>query len=330
MKSIAISFALCLLMLGGTVYPVRSAEAIAPVNPAPTIGAMPAVDISKQFTPVVGSSQLKIGKPPEGYVPAPDFTDGGSFRIHCGPSHQSNDDPIVFPNQEAKAHHHTFFGNTGTNYASTPETLKTTGNSTCQGGIANRSAYWLPSLIDTTTNTPLKPDWALFYYKGGDVKVPNGLVMIAGDQMATPSNRQNINHAQWQCNESYESRSNSIPACSGEITAIVNFPNCWDGVNLDSPNHKSHLAYNGNGVCPATHGKKISNISGIVHYKVTDTSNLRLSSDNYEGGKGGESLHMDYMFAWDDDVLDTWWNNCQIPDKDCHADLLGDGTWLAP
>jgi hypothetical protein len=33
---------------------------------------------------------------------------------------------------------------------------------------------------------------------------------------------------------------------------------CWDGVNLDSANHKSHVAYPGyNGKCPTTHPVKI-------------------------------------------------------------------------
>ena len=298
-----------------------------PTPTPPPMGNMPMVDTSKQFAPKQGYSELRIEPAPNGYNVG-NSTTGGDFRIHCGPSHQSNNDPIVFPNIEGAAHHHTFFGNTGTDHNSTADSLKNSGNSTCQGGIANRSAYWIPSLIDTANGKPLEPAWALFYYKGGDVKVPNGLFMIAGDHHATKDNPQNLGVAQWQCNEQYSSRSQSIPACSGDLTAIVNFPNCWDGVNLDSPDHKSHLTYDlGNG-CPASHPKAISNISGIVHYDVNGTSNLRVASDNYAGGAGGYSLHMDYMFAWNDDVFDTWWNNCQIPNKDCHADLLGNGTWL--
>jgi hypothetical protein len=46
--------------------------------------------------------------------------------------------------------------------------------------------------------------------------------------------------------------------CPGGIRATVIFPSCWDGKNLDSPDHKSHVAYsNGGGLgtpnCPSTH-----------------------------------------------------------------------------
>jgi hypothetical protein len=31
--------------------------------------------------------------------------------------------------------------------------------------------------------------------------------------------------------------------CPGGIRTQVTFPTCWDGVNLDSPDHQSHVAY---------------------------------------------------------------------------------------
>jgi len=31
--------------------------------------------------------------------------------------------------------------------------------------------------------------------------------------------------------------------CGGGIRAQVTFPTCWDGVNVDSPDHQSHVAY---------------------------------------------------------------------------------------
>lgn len=305
-----------------------------PAETLPPVSYMPLVDIAKQFSPKEGHATLRVKPAIAGYTPGKSTT-GGDFRIHCSQSHQSNDDPIVFPDQEGAAHHHTFFGNTTTNYASTSDTLKESGNSTCSGGIANRSAYWLPSLIDTNDGTPLEPEWALFYYKGGKVKPPNGLKIIAGEQTATNDNPQNRSRINWQCNAhklggiAWKNRTSHIADCVGDLTAVVHFPNCWDGENLDSPSHKSHVVYaNSAGLCPASHPKQISNISGIVHYTVNGTSQLRLASDNYEGDKGGHSLHMDYMFAWDDDVLDTWWEHCQVPDKDCHSDLLGNGKML--
>lgn len=289
---------------------------------------MPKVDTSKNMTPAIGYSTLRRQPVPDPnnptFKPSPNSVTGGDFRIHCDPAKMGNFDFIVYPGQDGKAHHHTFFGNTGVTAFSTPDTVKNSGNSTCQGGIANRSSYWLPSLIDTNTNAPIEPDWALFYYKGGEVKPPNGLMMIAGDQTATNANPQDKSKIRWECNEKYESGQPFIPDCSGEITAIVHFPNWWDGKNLDSPDHKSHMSY----TRTATHTKELPNISGIIHYRVNGTQHLRIASDNYMGGRGGYSLHMDYVFGWNDDVLDTWWQNCNIPNRDCHADVLGDGTWL--
>lgn len=31
--------------------------------------------------------------------------------------------------------------------------------------------------------------------------------------------------------------------CAGGIRSTITFPTCWDGVNLDSPDHQSHVAY---------------------------------------------------------------------------------------
>ncbi len=45
--------------------------------------------------------------------------------------------------------------------------------------------------------------------------------------------------------------------CPQGMRAQVNFPPCWDGVNLDSTSHQSHMAWPSGGVdggeCPSTH-----------------------------------------------------------------------------
>jgi len=51
--------------------------------------------------------------------------------------------------------------------------------------------------------------------------------------------------------------------CPGGIRASIVFPPCWDGKNLDSPDHRSHMAYSpGNAVlananCPSTHPVRV-------------------------------------------------------------------------
>lgn len=47
--------------------------------------------------------------------------------------------------------------------------------------------------------------------------------------------------------------------CPAGIMINQRFPTCWDGVNLDSPNHMDHMAYpetgtfESGGPCPASH-----------------------------------------------------------------------------
>src|SRR5262245_53339915 len=92
-----------------------------------------------------GSDHPEIGRTSE----RPGASDGvGAFRTVCDFSHMNYDDPIVFPGQPGKAHLHAHFGNTLTDADTTAENLRNSGNSTCRGGTANRTAYWVPAVID--------------------------------------------------------------------------------------------------------------------------------------------------------------------------------------
>jgi hypothetical protein len=61
-------------------------------------------------------------------------------------------------------------------------------------------------------------------------------------------------------------QTNAFPTtnCPNGLRAQVYFPSCWDGVNLDSPDHRSHMAYPtqtyDNGPCPASHPVRIISI----------------------------------------------------------------------
>lgn len=293
-------------------------------------GQMPAVDISKYMTPAVGSGELLVSNSNQtAKANVPD----AAFRINCAPSHMSNDDPMVYPNQEAATHSHTFFGNTSVKYDSDLMTLSEVGNSTCHGGIMNRSGYWVPTVIDTATNTPIVPTNIQVYYKshayGNIIAPPKGLRMIAGSAKATKDNPQGtewaVNHA-FKCNGSGKGR--FIPACSGVMSYELNFPECWDGDNLDSPNHQDHMAfasyYDG---CPASHPKRIPKITFNVMYDASEkgTSTWRLASDNYSNGEGGYSIHGDWVNGWSESHLQEAIDNCINAGKDCHSHLIGDG-----
>src|SRR5215218_5661562 len=70
------------------------------------------------------------------------------FAIGCGFSHSNMDDAIVFPGQVGRSHDHTYFGNRTTNAASTPESLRAAGRTSCRLR-ADTAAYWVPTLFNS-------------------------------------------------------------------------------------------------------------------------------------------------------------------------------------
>ena len=288
-------------------------------------------------------------------VPAPG--DGsGAFRTTCKWSHMAFDDPIVYPGQPGLSHLHTFFGNTGTNANSTTSTISTTGNSTCNGGTINRTAYWVPTMIDTLDGRPIGANndqyvGSQFYYKTGYTlpvalikPAPAGLRMIVGDSKGNPSNPSKV--ASYRCIKNggatqadIGTAQSTIPYCQASGYTVmrmsITFPQCWDGVNLDSPDHKSHMANavyttgNQQGYCPATHPVAIPEISFEIEYPVRstdDTRRWRLSSDNYDTSQpAGYSSHGDYMMGWKTDAMAAFVKYCDNTAKNCGSTLLGDG-----
>jgi hypothetical protein len=61
---------------------------------------------------------------------------------------------------------------------------------------------------------------------------------------------------------------------------------CWDGRNLDTPDHKSHVAYgqgagaNGGGSCPSTHPVKLPQVMYELMWNVTNFSDRSMWPDS--------------------------------------------------
>ena len=287
----------------------------------------------------------------------PSAGDGsGAFRTTCKWSHMAFDDPLLYPNQPGASHLHTFFGNALTNAASTTTSISTTGNSTCNGGTINRTGYWVPTMIDTLDGRPIGANndqyvGSQFYYKTGytlpvaQIKpAPAGLRMITGDSKGNPTNPSRV--ASYRCIKNggatqadIGTAQSTIPYCQVSGYTImrmsITFPQCWDGVNLDSPDHKSHMANavytTGNqlGYCPTTHPVAIPEISFEVEYPVRstdDTRRWRLASDNYDITQpAGYSSHGDWMMGWDATIMQTFVSKCLNTAKNCGSTLIGDG-----
>ncbi len=263
----------------GIGYYVLEGGAEATAAGSDTGSMMPAVNTARIPLGSTGSAVEQARATSE--TPAPGGG-VGAFRTECDFSHMSFDDPIVYPGQAGRSHLHAFFGNTGTNANSTASSIANTGNSTCRGGILNRSAYWVPAMIDTRDGSPVKPQTANFYYKtgyGGVVpssvqSMPAGLRMIAGDaKNASPGGQYQSMPFGYSChtNSGTSMEGRSIPNCptGAELWQTVNFPQCWDGVNLDSPDHKSHMAYPTGRGCPASHPVPLPEITFNIVYMIT-------------------------------------------------------------
>lgn len=271
----------------------------------------------------------------------------GNFRAICEYSHLAYDDPIVYPGQAGQSHLHMFFGNTLANANSTYESLRTTGSSTCHGGPINRSAYWMPALIDASGKV-VTPDYLIVYYKGSigagaqyqaQIRairsMPAGLRMIAGYDMANPSTP---THFSWAC-ESGGPSSQQIPNCGSGVRVGVSltFPTCWDGRNLDSANHRSHLAYRsadphtGHLSCPATHPVMLPEFTlGAWFSHDGNSRNWHLSSDQMPGmtHANGSTFHSDWFGAWDPTIQDTWVAKCINDMLNCQGGQIGNGQRL--
>lgn len=121
------------------------------------------------------------------FYDTPSDVSKSGFRFYCRVSHLSYDDPITAFNKPDAAHLHMFFGNTETKASTTSTTLANQGNSSCSGGRLNKSAYWMPAVLDQNNNVVF-PEFVKMYYKAHEdvqnvQRVPNGLKLISDDKV---------------------------------------------------------------------------------------------------------------------------------------------------
>lgn len=322
------------------------------VNTLPNCGTvpgslMPDVDTSAYQTITPGSAEKRSGMF-DGRIPVQNASTGQA-RFEIGlPVGQSNNDPIVFPGIVGATHSHTFRGNADFVTNTKIDWLNVqnpTCSSSAEGGGENCSGYWTPTIIDTSTNKPVVEGTMLAYYKtGGDVDAqavtvfPVGLRMVTGDPKASSELSEDGN-IRFYCLLNGESNtplwSKNIPPCEngGKIKIQITFPNCWDGVNLDSADHKSHMQHQPYACIDAAYPVRLPKIT--LNYWVpvtspTGTASWRLSSDNYQaaGYNAGYSLHADWVNGWNQAILQHIVTDCLNAKLDCHSKIYTPGLRL--
>lgn len=223
----------------------------------------------------------------------------GIFLSVCTLSHTASDDPIVHPGESGASHQHEFFGNTTTDADSTDASLRA-GGTTCRIE-ADTAAYWVPTLYDDGVRVaPIRVN--AYYLRGGRAgwvaSFPAGLKVIAGNGSATTAQPTAVTG--WKCSGIRLQRLSSVPvACPTDSHAVlvIRFPVCWNGRDLDSADHKGHMAYRVRGACPAGFPVRVPRLSLNVHYDLPSTTGLTLASGSIY------SSHADFFNAWNQAVL---------------------------
>ncbi|CAF0977444.1 unnamed protein product [Adineta steineri] len=275
------------------------------------------------------------------------------WKVFCSgrPLYRGRLDSIVTPGSPA-GHVHKVMG--GSHFSAgvkgqSPQELfdvtKSADCTTCSIHTVDNSNYWHPELYYQWPNGTFSvvPDGGLTVYyiartgeAGGPQynnpnwqPFPKGLRMIAGDPWRRTYNKSDNTHnaVSFVCLTDFgmpnAPETNGFQTdkyfCKNGFRMQVFFPMCWDGINLDSPNHRSHMAYPSQyntGDCPASHPVRIPGLFFEAFYAIdkfphgTGRQPFVLAN----GDPTGYGFHGDFVNGWDVDVVKN-----MLSDKSCLA-----------
>jgi hypothetical protein len=137
------------------------------------------------------------------------------------------------------------------------------------GGI---TVYYIPGIDPKSKVTAFKPGFRMLV---GDaaLRSPGTARKVCHRCMPESGDNSNIN-----CGPP-DAQTLPKEPCAGGIRSVITFPTCWDGKNVDSPNHMGHVAYpttkddgvnvGSNGNCPASHPVSIPQVMYEVMWDVS-------------------------------------------------------------
>jgi hypothetical protein len=227
------------------------------------------------------------------------------FTTSCKVAGYRSDDPIVYPNQPGASHQHVFFGSKVMS-ATTTRAQALAGGTTC--GISGDTAgYWVPSLKVGGVVSPNRTSTFYYWAQGDRSKVrafPANLKMISGNPDATSPQSRSVFEYNCRVRGSEGTVHKTLvanePICasSDRLSAWMRFPDCWDGVHLDSADHRSHMAWSdGSYQCPASHPVKVPRIRITLMWETSGGTNVTLSSGSRYG------MHGDFWNTWNQSAL---------------------------
>ncbi|MEV4623278.1 DUF1996 domain-containing protein [Asanoa sp. NPDC049573] len=306
--------------------PAASTSAKPPATPK---GGWIPVDKAAWHAQVAAYQARKVDPVPAGVATI------AEFRADCTYSHRLADDPIVLPGLAGASHMHSFFGNKAVDADTTAGDLTRFTATTCKP-VLDHSSYWVPTLYDAATKKPVEPTGFRVYYRSirtnstGMMPIPTGLRMIAGDakkKVPTPRGARGHFYCAFYGPGNLDgvarSSNGNWPICDPDSYAtlhyMLQYPDCWDGEHLDSPDHKKHVAYGTDKGCPADHPVRIPSLTFDIQYGVKGTTQgYYLSSD--PTGRTASSMHGDAFLMWDADAMNKRTKNCVLRRRQCDND----------
>ena len=231
------------------------------------------------------------------------------MRFSCSQLVVDRIDPLVDPGAVPSPHLHQIVGGNSFNASMDPATHDLPAASTCTSCTFSEdfSNYWTAVLFFKARNgsfmrVPQLPEEGLkgnggitVYYIAptkkelGVTAFRPGFRMLVGDAGLTSSPKTPAHKVCHRCKPAKGDNSNincgapdkdTLPTgfCAGGIRSIITFPTCWDGKNLDSPDHKSHITYatgaavndvGPTGKCPSSHPVVIPQVMYEVVWDVS-------------------------------------------------------------
>jgi hypothetical protein len=239
----------------------------------------------------------------------------GKYLQSCPVNVSVQQDPLAAPGVEVSDHPHDSAGSSAFGKDMTTGAMLAAPTSCFLR--SNHSAYWWPAMQRADGTLAHARSITTYYaaagadpaaIAGGKVQpFPTGLRFLFGNPSSTVL--QSTSLIRWHCNhanpDQYDHPPTSCPGTEGITVDFNTFP-CWDGMHLDTADHKSHMApavvTPGGSGCPADHPVRVPQLQ-ISFAFAADAVGACPSSD-HGIGPCGRSAHMDLWEAQDPAVQD--------------------------